>query len=92
MTKRRGVRPKKVIPLPRVRKTATSIKLARMLKDYHTSTEQYAVIVGYLKGAIEILPKAECQILLEFAEIAKNHCERLHRTIERRLGTDLRSA
>jgi hypothetical protein len=92
MTKRGGVRGKKVIPLTRVREPATSIKLARLLKDYETATKQYAVIVRYLKAAIEVLPKAECQLLLEFAEIAKNHCERLHQTIEHRLGTDCRSA
>jgi hypothetical protein len=92
MPKRGGVRRKKVIPLTRERKPATSINLARLLKDYETATEQYAVIVRYLKAAIEVLPKAECQVLLEFTEIAKKHCERLHRTIERRLGTDRRSA
>jgi len=92
MRKRGGVRRKRVIPLTRVRKPATSIKLARLLKEYETATEQYAVIVRYLKAAIEVLPKAECQLLLEFAEIAKNHCERLHQKIEYRLGTDGRSA
>ena len=81
-----------MISLPRPKKPAKSIKLARLLKDYETTTEQYAVIVRYLKAAIEVLPKAECQLLLEFAEIAKNHCERLHQTIEHRLGTDCRSA
>ena len=50
------------------------------------------MIVRYLKAAIEVLPKTECQLLLEFAEIAKKHCERLHQTIERRLGSDRRTA
>ena len=92
MPKRGGVRGKKVIPLTGARKPAASIKLARLLKDYETATEQYAVIVRYLKAAIEVLPKAECLLLLEFTEIAKKHCERLHRMIEPRLGTDRRSA
>lgn len=62
-------------------KPASSPALARLLKDYQAATEQYGVIVRYLKAAIEVLPKAECELLLEFAEIAKNHCERIHRTI-----------
>jgi hypothetical protein len=71
---------------------ASSPALVRLLNDYQAATEQYGVIVGYLKSAIEVLPKAECQLLLEFAEIAKNHCERLHRTIGDRLGTHRKSA
>jgi len=66
-------------------KPATSDKLTRMLKDYQTATDQYGVIVRYLKAAIEVLPKPECQLLLEFAETAKNHCGRLRRVIKRQL-------
>lgn len=83
----------KVIPVrvekkgPPAKKPATSVELAQLLKDYETATDQYAVIVRYLKAAIQVLPKPECQLLLEFAEIAKNHCERLHRAIEGRLDT-----
>jgi hypothetical protein len=73
-------------------KPARSRALVRLLNDYHAATEQYGVIVGYLKGAVEVLPKAECQLLLEFAEIAKNHCERLHLTIGERLGAHRKSA
>lgn len=62
------------------------------MNDYQAATEQYNVIVRYLKAAIEILPKAECQLLLEFTEIAKGHCERLHKEIEKRLGIDRKSA
>ena len=71
---------------------ASSPALVQLLNEYHAATEQYGVIVGYLKVAIEILPKAECQLLLEFAEIAKNHCERIHRDIGDRLGNDRKSA
>ena len=71
---------------------ASSPALVQLLNDYQAATEQYRVIVGYLKAAIEVLPKAECQLLLEFAEIAKNHCERLHRAIGERLGSHRKSA
>jgi hypothetical protein len=73
-------------------KPAKSRALVRLFKDYHAATEQYGVIVGYLKAAIEVLPKAECQLLLEFAETAKNHCEQLHRAIRDRLGAHRKSA
>ena len=73
-------------------KPARSRALVRLLNDYYAATEQYGVIVGYLKAAIEVLPKAECQLLLEFAEIAKNHCEQLHRTIGERLSSSRKSA
>jgi len=73
-------------------KPASSPALVRLFSDYHAATEQYGVIVGYLKAAIEVLPKAECELLLEFAEIAKNHCERMHRTIGARLTTHRKSA
>ena len=73
-------------------KPASSPALVRLFNDYQDATEQYRVIVGYLKAAIEVLPKAECQLLLEFVEIAKNHCERLHRDIGDRLGAHRKSA
>jgi hypothetical protein len=78
-----AVRRQKGRPLRFAVKPATSDKLTRMLKDYQTATDQYGVIVRYLKAAIEVLPKPECQLLLEFAENAKDHCERLHRMIKR---------
>jgi hypothetical protein len=65
--------------------TTKSPALAELARDYQTATEQYGVIVRYLKAAIEVLPKPECQLLLEFAEIEKNHCERLHAELQDRL-------
>ena len=81
-----AVRQQKGSPLRSGVKPATSAKLARMLQDYQTATEQHAIIVRYLTAAIEVLPKPECELLLEFAEIAKKHCERLHRMIKRHLA------
>jgi hypothetical protein len=76
-------------PLRSAVKPATSAELAKMLKDYQTATEQHAIIVRYLTPAIEVLPKPECELLLEFAQNAKNHCERLHRMIKRYWQTSL---
>jgi hypothetical protein len=50
------------------------------------------VIVRYLRGAMEVLTKPECQLLLEFAEIERNHCERLHREIHDRLEMECKGA
>jgi ERCC4-type nuclease len=66
--------------------------LAELVRDYEKATEQYGVIVRDLRGAMEVLKKPECQLLLEFAEIEKKHCERLHREIQDRLATDRRGA
>jgi hypothetical protein len=71
---------------------ARSPMLAELVKDYQTATEQYGVIIRYLRGALEVLPKPECQLLLEFGEIEKNHCERLHREIHDRLAAERRGA
>jgi hypothetical protein len=87
----------KAVPM-RVKKVrqASSAKrsptLAELVKDYRTATEQYSVIVRYLQGALEILPNADCQLLLDFAEIEKKHCERLHREIHDRLAMESRGA
>ena len=75
----------KECPLRSAVKPDKPAKLTKMLRDYRTATDQYGVIVRYLKAAIEVLPKPECQLLLEFAETAKTHCERLHRLIKRQL-------
>jgi len=66
--------------------------LAELVTDYQKATEQYGVIVRYLRGAMEVLTKSECQLLLDFAEIEKNHCDRLHREIQERLATERRGA
>jgi len=65
---------------------AKAPNLAELMTDYQKATEQYGVIVRYLRGAMEVLSKPECQLLLDFAEIEKNRCERLHREIQDRLA------
>lgn len=62
----------------RGKSSATSDAASQILKDYQSATEQYALIVRYLSAAVEVLTEPENQALLEFAEIAKDHCERLH--------------
>jgi hypothetical protein len=71
---------------------AKAPNLADLVRDYQKATEQYGVIVRHLKDTMEVLTKSECQLLLDFAEIEKNHCERLHREIQERLATERRGA
>ena len=71
---------------------AKSTTLAELMRDYAKATEQYGVIVRYLRGAVQVLSKPECQFLLEFAEIEKDHCERLHQEIHDRLAAERRGA
>jgi hypothetical protein len=62
--------------------------LAELVTDYQKATEQYGVIVRYPRVAMEVLPRPDCQLLLEFAEIEKTRCERLHQEIHDRLAKD----
>ena len=50
---------------------AKSPNLAELTRDYKTATEQYGVIVRYLHGAMEVLPKPECQLLLDLPRSRK---------------------
>jgi hypothetical protein len=65
-----------------------SSDLAELLRDYEMATKQYSVIVQHVSAAMEVLTKPECQLLLDFAEIEKNLCDRLHWEIQNRLATD----
>jgi hypothetical protein len=71
---------------PGGKSSATSSPTSQILKDYQTATEQYALIVRYLNAAVKVVSEPECQLLLDFAEIAKKHCERMHRMLKRQLG------
>jgi hypothetical protein len=65
---------------------ATRSKKPRALKGYKNAIAEYRRLVNYLKAAIGVLPKAECELLCEFAEISKKKCERLRRALERQSG------
>ncbi len=40
---------------------------------------EHQALIRYIRAAVGILPKAECQLLMEFADIAKRKCEQLSR-------------
>jgi hypothetical protein len=39
-----------------------SPELALLMKDYQKAREQHSLIVRHLPGALEVLPKADCQL------------------------------
>lgn len=47
---------------------------------------EYRRLVNYHKGAVKVLPQAECALLSEFVEISKGKCQRLRRTLDRQSG------
>ena len=63
------------------RARAAGSRNARLTAANKKARAEYNALVRYLKSAVGVLPKAECQLLLEFAEIAKRKCARLHRSM-----------
>jgi hypothetical protein len=61
-------------------------KKSHALKDYKNALAEYRRLMNYLKAAIGVLAKAECDLLAEFAEISNKKCERLRRAVERQSG------
>ena len=54
---------------------------SRLTAAYKKAHAEYTVLLRYLRIALGVLPKAECQLLLEFAEIAKQKCQRMRRAV-----------
>jgi hypothetical protein len=61
-------------------------KKQRLQKEYWEAVAEHQRITKYLKAATGVLPKARCDLLLEFAELAKRKYKRLQRAINRRTG------
>src|SRR5260370_9539231 len=66
---------------PRRRRAASSTRSSRVASAYKSANTEYKALVRYLRTAVGVLPKAECQLLLKFAENAKRKCERLLRAL-----------
>ena len=62
-------------------RAASSARRSRVASAYKIAQSEHQALLRYLRTAVGILPKAECQLLLEFADIAKRKCERLRRTL-----------
>src|ERR1700676_3147480 len=66
---------------PSKRPTVKPARSSRGASSLKRANAEHKALVRYLQTAVGVLPKAECQLLLEFAEIAKQTCERLRRTM-----------
>ena len=65
---------------------ATPARSPRMTKEYRSAMAEYRRLVNYYKGALKVLPQAECDLLSEFVEISKRKCQRLRRALDRQSG------
>ena len=75
------VRPSKRPRTARNGRTAKPARRTRVESASKRANAEYKALLRYLRAAVGILPKAECQLLLEFAETAKQKCERLRRAL-----------
>ena len=66
---------------PSKRRAAKPARSSRGTNALKRANAEHKVLVRYLQTAVGVLPKAECQLLLEFADIAKQKYERLRRTL-----------
>ena len=62
---------------------AARLRKPPVLKEYKDCVAEHRRLVSYLKTATNALPKAECELLSEFARISKRKCQRLRKTIDR---------
>jgi hypothetical protein len=69
--------------MPRTSEVAVRSNKPCALKDYKNASAEYRRLMNYLKAATSVLPKAECELLSEFAEISKRKCQRLRRALDR---------
>ena len=67
----------------RTSKVAVRLKRTYALNEYKNAIAEYRRLVKYLKAATKELPKAECALLSEFAQISKSKCQRLRRGLDR---------
>jgi hypothetical protein len=66
----------------KVKAKSSLTKKRRLQRDYRRAVAERLRIAAYLKGAKEILSKAEQDLLLEFLQLAKRKCDRLRRAIQ----------
>jgi hypothetical protein len=70
----------------RTSKLATRSRKPRALREYKDAVTERRLLANYLKAAIQALPKAECELLLEFVQISKRKCQRLRKALDQKSG------
>ena len=70
----------------RTSKLATRLRKPRALREYKDAVAERHLLANYLKAAIQVLPKAECELLSEFVQISKRKCQRLRKALDQKSG------
>ena len=70
----------------RTTKVATRLRKPRALREYKDAVVEYRLLSSYVKAASKVLPNAERELLAEFAQISKQKCQRLKKTLDRSSG------
>jgi hypothetical protein len=72
----------------KVKVRVSRTKKQRLLNEYKKAVAERRTLVNYLKAATGILSKAERELLLEFAQIARRKSDRLRRAIRQQSAQD----
>jgi hypothetical protein len=70
----------------RTSKLATRLRKPRALREYKDAVAERRLLAEYLKAAIQVLPKAECDLLSEFVQISDRKCQRLRKALDQKSG------
>ena len=70
----------------RTSKLATRLRKPRALREYKDAVAERRLLANYLKAAVQVLPKAECELLSEFVQISKRKCQRLRKALDQKSG------
>ncbi len=70
----------------RTSKLATRLRKPRALREYRDAVAERRLLANYLKAAVQVLPKAECELLSEFVQISKRKCQRLRKALDQKSG------
>ncbi len=70
----------------RTTKIATRLRKPRVLREYKDAVVEHRLLSSYMNAATKVLPKAECELLAEFAQISKQKCQRLKKALDQPSG------
>jgi hypothetical protein len=63
-------------------------KKQKLMREYRKAAAEHRRLTKYLEADGSILSKAERNLLLEFADLARQKCERLRRAIRQHAARD----
>jgi hypothetical protein len=63
-------------------------KKQKLMSEYRKAAAEHRRLTKYLKATAGLVSKAERSLLLDFAELARQKCERLRRAIRQHTARD----